>query len=54
VLPPRIGAAGGWKVDCTDGGVCALHVDETGRLQGFALTGSETAKRNTLAKEIVA
>ncbi|MEW6120371.1 MAG: FAD-dependent oxidoreductase [Pseudomonadota bacterium] len=52
VLPPKIGAAGGWKVDCTDGGVCALHLDAAGRLQGFALTGSETARRNTLAKEV--
>ncbi len=54
VLPPKIGASGGWKVDCTDTGVCALHLDASGRLQGFALTGSETARRNTLAKEIVA
>ena len=54
VLPPRIGAAGSWKVDCFDGGVCALHLDASGRMQGFALTGSETARRNTLAKELAA
>lgn len=54
VLPPRIGAPGGWKVECSDGGVCALHLDAAGRMQGFALTGSETAKRNTLAKEVAA
>ncbi len=54
VLPPKPGTAGGWKVDCSATGVSALHVDERGRLQGFALTGSETAKRNTLAKEIAA
>jgi rubredoxin-NAD+ reductase len=41
-------------VECSDTGVCALHVDAGGRLQGFALTGSETARRNTLAKEIAA
>jgi rubredoxin-NAD+ reductase len=52
VLPPKIGAAGGWKVDCGDTGICALHVDADGRLQGFALTGSETGRRNALAKEI--
>jgi rubredoxin-NAD+ reductase len=52
VLPPKIGAGGGWEVECSDGGVCALHVDEAGRLQGFALTGSETGRRNALAKEI--
>lgn len=52
VLPPRIGAAGSWKVDCFDGGVCALHLDPSGRMQGFALTGSETSRRNALAKEL--
>jgi len=54
VLPPKIGAAGGWKVECSDTGVCALHTDTAGRLQGFALTGSETGRRNALAKEIAA
>jgi len=54
VLPPRIGAAGGWKVECGDTGICALHLDASGRLQGFALTGSETSRRNTLAKDIAA
>jgi rubredoxin-NAD+ reductase len=54
VLPPRIGAAGGWKVECSDTGVCALHTDAAGRLQGFALTGSETGRRNALAKELAA
>ncbi|MBS0328714.1 MAG: hypothetical protein JSR30_02600, partial [Proteobacteria bacterium] len=33
-------------------GICALHVDDNGRLQGFALTGSETGRRNTLVKEL--
>lgn len=54
VLPPRIGASGGWKVECGETGICALHLDDSGRLQGFALTGSETGRRNTLAKEIAA
>jgi len=35
-------------------GICALHVDEAGRLQGFALTGSETSRRAALAKELAA
>jgi rubredoxin-NAD+ reductase len=52
VLPPKLGAAGGWKVACGDTGICALHVDDRGRLQGFALTGSETGRRNTLVKEL--
>ena len=54
VLPPKIGAVGGWQVECNDTGICALHVDDAGRLQGFALTGSETGRRNALAKEIAA
>ncbi|MHB1215378.1 MAG: FAD-dependent oxidoreductase [Thiobacillus sp.] len=54
VLPPRVGAAGAWKVECSDTGICALHVDAAGRLQGFALTGSETGRRNALAKELAA
>jgi rubredoxin-NAD+ reductase len=52
VLPPRIGAAGSWKVECSETGVCALHVDAAGTLQGFALTGSETGRRGALAKEL--
>jgi rubredoxin-NAD+ reductase len=54
VLPPRIGAAGGWRVECSDTGICALHVDDSGRLQGFALTGSETGRRNALVKDLAA
>ena len=54
VLPPKIGATGGWQVECGDTGICALHLDERGRMQGFALTGSETSRRNTLAKELAA
>ena len=54
VLPPKIGATGGWKVECGDTGICALHVDDAGGLQGFALTGSETSRRNTLVKELAA
>lgn len=54
VLPPKIGSAGGWKVECGDSGICALHTDASGRLQGFALTGSETGRRNVLVKEMAA
>ena len=54
VLAPKPGAAGGWKVECSDTGICALHVDASGRLQGFALTGSETGRRNALLKELSA
>jgi rubredoxin-NAD+ reductase len=54
VLPPKPGASGGWQVDCTDTGICALHIDEEGRLQGFALTGSETSRRAVLTKDLAA
>jgi rubredoxin-NAD+ reductase len=54
VLPPKIGASGSWKVECNDTGVCALHVDENGVLQGFALTGSETSRRAAYMKELPA
>jgi rubredoxin-NAD+ reductase len=54
VLPPKVGAAGGWQVECSDTGICALHLDGSGRLQGFALTGSETGRRNALVKELAA
>jgi rubredoxin-NAD+ reductase len=54
VLPPKVGAVGVWTVECGDTGICALHVDNDGRLQGFALTGSETSRRNELAKELTA
>lgn len=52
VLPPPPGSEGSWQVESRDTGVCALHVDAGGRLQGFALTGGETARRATLASEI--
>ncbi len=54
VLPPRLGAAGGWQVECGESGICALHLDASGRMQGFALTGSETGRRSTLVKEMAA
>lgn len=52
VLPPKTGATGGWEVECHDTGVCALHVDENGGLQGFALTGTETGRRAALVKNL--
>jgi len=51
-LPPKAGAAGGWNVECGDTGVCALHTDGSGRLQGFVLTGGETGRRSALLKEL--
>jgi rubredoxin-NAD+ reductase len=54
VLPPKPGSMGGWQVVCGERGVCALHVDDGGRLQGFALTGAETAQRTRLVGELAA
>lgn len=54
VLPPKPGVAGGWKVECGEAGICALHTDAAGRLQGFALTGSQTGRRGALVKELAA
>lgn len=54
VLPPKPGSTGGWQVACGEQGVCALHVDAGGRLQGFALTGAETAQRTRLVGELAA
>jgi rubredoxin-NAD+ reductase len=54
VLPPGIGATGGWQVECKDTGVCALHQDAEGRVQGFVLTGSETPRRAALVKACAA
>ncbi|MEQ1591170.1 MAG: FAD-dependent oxidoreductase [Thiobacillaceae bacterium] len=53
VLPPKPGATGSWQMDCSDTGICALHRDASGRLQGFALTGTETSRRLALVKELV-
>jgi rubredoxin-NAD+ reductase len=54
VLPPAPDAAGAWQVDSTDSGLCALHQDAAGSLNGFALTGSETGRRAELARRVSA
>ncbi|AAZ98268.1 putative rubredoxin reductase [Thiobacillus denitrificans ATCC 25259] len=54
VLPPKAGVAGGWQVDCGEGGVCALHLGKAGEMQGFVLTGSETGRRTALLKQLAA
>jgi rubredoxin-NAD+ reductase len=52
VQPPAPGAAGGWQVESTDTGIRAIHQGEDGALQGFALSGDETARRAELAKQV--
>lgn len=52
VLPPQAGIEGAWQVVSGASGVSALHRDAAGRMQGFVLTGSETARRNALIKDM--
>ena len=52
VLPPVGGSIGGWQVECNDEGVCALHLDAAGALQGFALAGKQAAQRTQFAAKI--
>jgi rubredoxin-NAD+ reductase len=52
VLPPAPGVAGGWQVDCAEDGICALHLDESRLLQGFALTGTQAAQRSQYAAKV--
>jgi rubredoxin-NAD+ reductase len=49
VLPPALNATGGWQVESSESGICALHQNAAGTLNGFALSGSETGKRAQLA-----
>lgn len=51
VLSPAPGIAGGWLVECGTGGICALHQDSAGTLQGFALSGNRAAERGKLAQQ---
>ena len=51
VLPPAPGLTGGWQVECGAGGICALHQDAAGILQGFALSGDRAAERSKLAQQ---
>lgn len=50
VLPPT--SSGGWQVDCNDDGICALHLDEQQRIQGFALAGKHAAQRSQFTAKI--
>ena len=53
-LPPAPGSEGRWRIESGTGGVCALYVDAADRVQGFALTGSETARRASLVQSMTA
>jgi rubredoxin-NAD+ reductase len=52
VLPPPAGTPGDWAVTTGETGVCALYTAADGHLSGFALTGSETARRAQLARDV--
>lgn len=51
ILPPSSNS-GGWQVDCSDDGICALHLDEGRVLQGFALAGKQAAQRSQYAAKV--
>jgi rubredoxin-NAD+ reductase len=49
VCPPPMSAAGEWQVNMTDDGCDARFVGADGQLLGFALLGSATAQKQSLA-----
>lgn len=50
-VPPLPSATGQWSVVTTEGGVRALFQNSAGKLLGFALGGTATAEKATLAKQ---
>ena len=52
VLPPAPGAEGGWRVGCSDSGICALYLDAGTVLQGFVLAGKQAAQRSQYAAKL--
>jgi rubredoxin-NAD+ reductase len=51
VCPPEVNAAGGWEVDRdeNDSGLEARYIASDGRLLGFALLGTATARKQAIA-----
>ena len=54
VVCPPPAVAGGWSIEAGDAGIEARFQDPGGSLQGFALLGTATARKNILAKELPA
>lgn len=52
VSPPDPAVQGEWEVVAIENGMKALYHDEAGNLHGFALLGTATAERNTLASRL--
>jgi len=50
VCPPPFGLAGSWSVEGEGRDLRALYLDQDGKPQGFALTGTKAAERQTLGK----
>lgn len=51
VLPPATNT-GSWQVDNTSDGICALYLDDSRNIQGFALTGKVAAQRSQFAAKV--
>ncbi len=52
VSPPPAGTEGEWAISEDPSGLSALFHDASGKLRGFALSGSATAEKNTLTREL--
>jgi len=52
VSPPARGAEGKWEVETDGNNVKALFKDRSGKLLGFALTGTKTSEKMALQKEL--
>jgi len=54
VSPPARGVEGKWEIEAEDNNVKALFRDSSGKLLGFALTGSKVSEKMALQKELPA
>ena len=52
VCPPPMNALGEWQVNTTDDGCDARFIGPDGKVLGFALLGSATAQKQTLAAQV--
>jgi rubredoxin-NAD+ reductase len=52
VSPPGPENEGQWEIAVTDHGARAVHRDAQGRMTGFVLTGSATAEKQSLSREL--
>lgn len=54
VSPPARGVEGKWEIEAEDNNVKALFRDPSGKLLGFALTGTKVSEKMALQKELPA